>query len=177
MSEEMKEDIVREMRMGSTGDMPCAYIVGMPDTIEEFPCGGKVPKINIKRVTVEELADRFEAAFERELVGNEAAARATLRYILNQIDNNPDRLSAGNLLCVIGDKAQATLAKPARNCDLGTAEERVERFGRFCISHKATLPPPAKCVRCRIRGEYHVHKCIFEWEQMPYEAKEGEGDA
>ena len=164
MSEETKEDIVREMRMGSTGDMPCAYIVGMPDTIEEFPCGGKVSKINIKRVTVDELADRFEAAFERELVGNEAAARATLRYILNQIDNNPDRLSAGNLLCVIGDKAQATLAKPARNCDVGTAEEQRERFLKFCAVQD--------CRReCRFRRKKDFYECVLSWAQMPHEGE------
>jgi hypothetical protein len=153
MSEETKEDIVREMRMGSTGDMPCAYIVGMPDTIEEFPCGGKVPKINIKRVTVDELADRFEAAFERELVGNKAAARATLRYILNQIDNNPDRLSAGNLLCVIGDKAQATLAKPARNCD------------NYDTKHEAKRAWFLEEVQPRLDGKRMDHEEIpfFDW--------------
>jgi len=166
MSEETKEDIVREMRMGSTGDMPCAYIVGMPDTIEEFPCGGKVPKINIKRVTVDELADRFEAAFKREKRSSVVALMVAMKEIR---DRAVAGVHSGSVDCYeIIEIAEKAMAAPARNCDLGTTEERVERFGRFCISHKATLPPPAKCVRCRIRGEYHVHKCIFEWEQMPY---------
>ena len=49
--------------------------------------------------------------------GNVAVMRETLRFIVNQIDKNPDRLSAGQLLCVIGDKAEAALAEPPRNCD------------------------------------------------------------
>ena len=68
--------------------------------------------------------------------------------------------------------ARAALAAPARNCDVGTAEDKVERFGEYCISHKATLPLPDRCRRCRIRGEIHVHKCIFEWGQMPYNESE-----
>lgn len=36
MSAEKKEDILREMRMGNSGDMPFAYLVGTPDTIDRL---------------------------------------------------------------------------------------------------------------------------------------------
>lgn len=65
-------------------------------------------------------------------------------------------------------RANYALAAPARNCDVGTSDEQVDRFGTFCISKKTTIPLPEKCTRCRIRGEANVHKCMFEWAQLPY---------
>ena len=50
-------------------------------------------------------------------VGNAAAMLKALRYIIKQIDKNPKMLSAGQLLCIIGDKAEAAISAPARNCD------------------------------------------------------------
>ena len=49
--------------------------------------------------------------------GNAAAMREALRYIIKQIDKNPEMLSAGQLLCIIGDKAESALSAPPRNCD------------------------------------------------------------
>jgi hypothetical protein len=135
MSAETKEDILREMRMGNSGDMPFAYLVGMPDTFEEFPSGTKMRKINIKQVTVKELADRFEAAFKRESAGNVAAMRDALVSIA-KVPVPPIRIRVSSpgpgiiihepeperewlaMLSECVKRANAALAAPARNCDL-----------------------------------------------------------
>lgn len=167
MSEETKEDIVREMRMGSTGDMPCAYIVGMPDTIEEFPCGGKVPKINIKRVTVDELADRFEAAFERELVSNGAAIRNALielcTYAAACIDVGAFDRAHMNELVV---KGRTALAAPPRNCDRDLSDRRAiwEQFCQWVRSSSLG------CASDPSAGD------AFDWLLAPAAERKGEGD-
>ena len=53
------------------------------------------------------------------------------------------------------DKAKATLAEPIRNCDVGTAEEQVERHGKWCNNDRCVFA----C--CSV--------CFAEWSQMPYE--------
>lgn len=61
---------------------------------------------------------------------------------------------------------KAALAGPARNCDVGTAEEQLDRYGLFCQK---------KCLicenrfSCHICGERYRMKCMMKWAQMPYE--------
>ena len=59
------------------------------------------------------------------------------------------------------DKAKAALADPIRNCDVGTAEEQLKRFNKFCF--------PIKCSECQLHTDEDSHDCIFRWAQMPYE--------
>ena len=54
------------------------------------------------------------------------------------------------------DKCKSALAAPARNCDVGTAEEQEERFKNYTARH------------------WHLGNTEFQWAQMPYEKKEGE---
>ena len=61
------------------------------------------------------------------------------------------------------DKAKAALAEPIRNCDVGTAEEQVERHKRLCES-MSHITKDCWVVGCR--------KCIAVWAQMPYEEVE-----
>ena len=114
MSFETKEDIVREMRIGATGDMPFAYQVGIADTIEEFPSGAKMRKINIKKVTVKELADRFEEAFKHEKVN----AGALLKALEEIRDRAVGGVYSGSIDCheiiKIAEKALAAPARKAR---------------------------------------------------------------
>ena len=53
------------------------------------------------------------------------------------------------------DKAKAALAEPIRNCDVGTAEEQVERHVKWCNNDRCVFT----C--CSV--------CFAEWSQMPYE--------
>ena len=62
-------DIIAEMR-GARTEFPFVYLMGEPDTPEVIDLRTKEitepRKINIRRVTVKELADRLEAARKRE---------------------------------------------------------------------------------------------------------------
>jgi hypothetical protein len=60
------------------------------------------------------------------------------------------------------DKAEAALAEPLRNCDVGTIREQDLRFYDFCGSHSS-------CVECPLRGR--VYSCSLSWSQMPYESE------
>ena len=59
------------------------------------------------------------------------------------------------------DKAKSALAEPVRNCDVGTAEEQLKRFNKFCF--------PIKCSECQLHTDEDLHDCIFHWAQIPYE--------
>ena len=53
-----------------------------------------------------------------------------------------------------------------RNCDVGTAEEQAERYGRYC--DKFTRDG-MHCEACPCCGKIPFGKCEFAWAQMPYE--------
>ena len=64
---------------------------------------------------------------------------------------------------------RAVLAMPARNCDVGTIEEQLERHRLYCIG-LCTMH------ECGYNLEKHVtetcKKCFAKWAQMPYRNKE-----
>lgn len=82
--QETSADIIAEMR-GARTKFPFVYLMGEPDTPEVIdPKTNKIiepRKINIRRVTVKELADRFEAALKREC-GDRAKLREALKKCL-----------------------------------------------------------------------------------------------
>ena len=159
------EEICAKCREGENEPKECEYY-GEPDGCKS-PTRGEHPQVN------------NAAAMREALVALREAARNFYHQILNSKYNDimdeykcrergfPALLDLRYAI----PKANVALAAPARNCDVGTAEEQVERFGTFCISNKTTIQLPEKCTRCRIRGEANVHKCMFEWAQMPYEAE------
>ena len=78
--QETHADIIAEMR-GARTEFPFVYLIGEPDTPEVIDYKTKEiiepRKINIRRVTVKELADRLEAAHKRE-AGDAAKLREAL---------------------------------------------------------------------------------------------------
>lgn len=63
--------------------------------------------------------------------------------------------------------AKSALAAPARNCDVGTADEQAERFEAECHRHDHCTPCPVH----RAWGEFKEGKpksCQLIWAQMPY---------
>lgn len=74
-------------------------------------------KVEADALAVGGIVEATRTAEKSSAVGNAAAMREALRYIIRQIDKNPERLSSGQLLCIIGDKAESALSAPARNCD------------------------------------------------------------
>ena len=65
---------------------------------------------------------------------------------------------------------EAEIGKPLRNCDVGTAEEQAERYGRYCDKFTSD---GMHCETCPCCGKIPFGKCEFAWAQMPYEAEEG----
>lgn len=139
-AQETHAEVIAEMR-GAKTEFPFVYLMCEPDTPEVIDLKTKeirAPrKINIRRVTVKELANRLEAAHERER-GNFAALREALKAI--------GRLCAGQMITGdsvfwrIKDITEVALAEPPRNCDryshdealqVWASEKENERNGKF----------------------------------------------
>ena len=62
--------------------------------------------------------------------------------------------------------AEAALAEPVKNCEVGTAKEQVKRWRRFCDSMTT-------CGECPCHKSYSevVTDCFSRWAQMPYESE------
>ena len=155
----------------------CAYY-GDPNGCNA-PTLGKHPEGNLAERLQEALekAERRIAELERSPV-NAAALREALERI------RPLVRAAGATQYVPERKAlvdgalsiiDAALAAPARNCDVGTAEEQEDRFFNFCKAHECTMNCPIKKkwnFKCG-----HKPSCGVIWSQMPYEAEQkGETD-
>lgn len=70
---------------------------------------------------------------------------------------------------IVEDLAGEALSAPARNCDVGTAEEQNERFRRFCSRHWGTNSMDGDtCEFCPLSSM----ECKFTWAQLPYEGEE-----
>ena len=98
----------------------------------------------------------------------ELAAQALPFTVLTHIDGMP----IGEVI----DKVDAALAKPPRNCDVGTPEEQEKRYEKFCDSHKWVDDDGLYTCssQCPL---YKKLDCAVHWEQMPYEAEQkGEAD-
>jgi hypothetical protein len=65
------------------------------------------------------------------------------------------------------DKAKAALAEPLKNCEVGTAEEQVKRFNKFCLFHK--------CDECQLNNDANFLECGVRWGQLPYESEVNNG--
>ena len=146
MSEKMQEtiaDIIAEMR-GARTEFPFVYLMGEPDTPEVIdPKTKKIiepRKINIRSVTVKELADRLEAAHRRDKVGNAAKMYEALCEIAKRIENicGSDECDDREI-SKIGALIKQTLAAPPRNCD---------RFGTD--NCEATVAYEDYCEKCEI---------------------------
>jgi len=118
-NQETADDIIAEM-LGARTEFPFVYLIGEPDTPEVIDPKTKeiiVPrKINIRRVTVEELAHRLEAARKRER-GNYAALREALKAaelgLFRWLSGSISRDEHRELVATI----KTALAAPPRNCD------------------------------------------------------------
>lgn len=140
--QETSADIIAEMR-GARTEFPFVYLMGEPDTPEVIDCRTKKiiepRKMNIRRVTVKELADRLEAALgrEREASGNAAKLREAIEAVLLAFNYGEstivNQLPFSKLLPVLRKCAEA-LAEPSRNCDVYTANELKVKFSCELVS-------------------------------------------
>lgn len=104
-----------------------------------------------------ELADRINATEQNP--GNAAAIRSALVRIVNWFDEGGWDEDAEEEMDSMLEAANTALAKPPRNCDVGTAEDWQKRFNRFCERQVACRLCPADGSNCG---------CRWGWLQMPY---------
>ena len=78
----------------------------------------------------------------------------------------------GDVACgIIASKAKHALAKPPRQCDIGTAEEQYQRYAKFCCGHYGIANNDGgNCSKC----PFAQPVCKLQWAQTPYEEKESE---
>jgi hypothetical protein len=136
----------------------------------------------IRDAGFDELSDRLEAAHKRELSKNvskngadfgQLGDAAKLREALEKIRaiaktfmdatqmrrvTDSARIDVGD----IKDLADAALAAPPRNCDVGTVEEQSKRKMKFCYQQGG-------CSNCSFSKSATLTQCALAWAQMPYE--------
>lgn len=71
------------------------------------------------------------------------------------VKNNPKDTTAIECAEFVEETIRVALAAPPRNCDIGTAEEQMERFCKLCEMDYI----PEDC----------PDDCPFAWGQTPYE--------
>ncbi len=121
-------------------------------------------------------------------VGNAAAMREALETIHDKVNGLDEECGVDPV--EIRDIARAALAASARNCDVGTPEEQVERFKEYCLSNMLYYRdmfgthegaggwdcredcPIGKMID---KNDSLCDHCQLVWAQMSY-AQEGEGD-
>lgn len=105
------------------------------------------------------LVDRLGAAYRRER-GDCSKLRKALEHIKQWREDCISEEGVDNVDDMMMT-VDAALAAPARNCDVGTAEEQSERFHALCDSNVCTSCP------CKFTDRTY---CALVWAQMPYEA-------
>lgn len=186
-NQETQADIIAEMRMGSPCG-PCVYRIGLPDKEEVYESGAKRRITMIKNVTVQELADRLEAAEKRKKAqhGNAAEMREALATLRKRFDNNTmayqDRYFKfsgwhwhkkakeaarwRDVFHELREVCDAALSAPPRQCDVGTPEEKYRRWVHFCEQRLHS------CHNCECNSP---EGCTFKFGDMPYIKKGGGG--
>ena len=112
-----------------------------------------------EEVAVSQMETTTPTSEKSSVVGNSAKMREALEKvrrvlhcaIVADILKGDDVNSAFN-------EVTAALSAPPRNCDVGTAEEKFNRFDRWCNS---MVIKNCCGVDCR--------KCFIAWWQMPYD--------
>lgn len=90
------------------------------------------------------------------------ALESVRNWCLNRLVNSSHQVTVEGLLSVVN----TALAKPPRNCDVGTPEEQAERYEKLCDSHTCGSMCSGSC--CPL---YDYDCSPFAWAQMPYEAR------
>ena len=105
--------------------------------------------------------------------GNQKAMREALEFADRELRMaTEDDRYGDDLVYLVGcmrsvaDVCRAALSAPARNCDVGTAEEQMKRQHDTMCNTTRACPD----------SDWTCKKCFAEWEQMPYDAEEGAAD-
>lgn len=76
----------------------------------------------------------------------------------------------------VADIVAKALAKPPRNCDVGSAEEQEGRFTEVCAANSRDGVRGLCSETCPFGRDYQS-ECALAWAQLPYKAeRRGEGE-
>ena len=110
--------------------------------------------------------------------GNAAALREALEKAKLYFDHRGEETNlddAGMAIDAI-TSIDAALAAPARNCDVGTAEEQIKRFETFCNKSFDCGVPHGNCGACPLWTSGTMgHDCEIKWSQLPFAPAEKGG--
>ena len=96
--------------------------------------------------------------------------REALAYLFTLIDMRKlvldcDETEEISAVQVMLDECRAALAEPVKNYEVGTVEEQVKRFDKFCDSNTHGVV----CgYDCPMRKNRPLLSCKLIWAQMPY---------
>lgn len=93
---------------------------------------------------------------------NGNALKDGLLMLKRLAETDGDEMDIGEFSIVM-EKCDAAMSEPPRNCDVGTPNERFERFRKFCQDKEA-------CTKCFGNKTLGLEvECFATWEDMPYD--------
>lgn len=128
-------------------------------------------------------ADRIEAAAKRDIEAAKASARPGDAVVLREalaaiVDYYQTTCRScshiASVLHQLVQNARVALAKPPRNCDVGTVKEQSVRFHNFCNLESAASG--GHCTGCSAIC-FGRDRCELAWAQLKYEAGYEKGGA
>lgn len=128
-----------------------------------------------------DMRDALEYAFAQkspkfEPPSNAAAMRESIETMRRYAMLPQEELSLSLLQRTIHEKCDAALAAPARNCDVGTAEEQAARFKAFCLPRVGKCSENSKCPAKHPCNQIGIQYCQLKWAQMPFAPAKGKED-
>lgn len=117
-------------------------------------------------------ADDIHDIHCRDCVARQSGNAAVMREALEDVVKYLGDILPTRREIELVKSARAALAAPARNCDVGTADEQAERFKAECKRHDHCTPCPVHAAWGEF-GEGKPKSCQMIWAQMPYEAEKG----
>jgi len=158
----------------------CAYY-GDPNGCNA-PTLGKHTEGDLAERLQEELEKAERRIAELEHVpGNAAAMREALEQALAYCESDQKSGIAYSDNDVLVPMLRAALAAPARNCDVGTAQEQIDRFHEFCHSNRYYIDefhgddcrPDCPIGKIVDRDNKFCDNCWAAWAQLPFAPAEG----
>lgn len=182
-------DIVREMRNPPRDGRDDCYCPNCGDYIDgvlrlwadRIEAAAEQERAHQEALRINEcIVSREEAASEwQKRIGNSAALREALEKFLDLARRGLAFVTSYRYTEEENDEleeafanAKSALAKPARNCDVWSADEQAERFLAECKRHD-------HCTTCPVHAMWGVWRvgqpksCKFIWAQMPFVPAEG----
>lgn len=105
-----------------------------------------------------------------EMIGNAAAMYKALKEIRDRLVylyGHTDGTFNPPALKEVYEIANTALAKPPRNCDVGSVEEQTMRMRAHCNRRKPDCKDSLGN-RCKCYGDVSKENCFLKWAQMPY---------